>query len=133
MGPAISIGLIPPKDGNPDLGTLRAKLRERSRRRNVSDDSDYFAALRKAERLAERQRDFLTRTDGGVHADETATRLVSLGVSRVEERKRFLARKEKLILARMGVSVLGLAGVAAAVWVLALNGDPAAALHTVGI
>jgi hypothetical protein len=114
--------------------SLWASLAERrARRRARSDDDDFFAALRRVEGLVERQRNFLGPGDSDAEATATTSELVALGVSRVQARERFLARKEKLVLAGMLASVLAAAGVAISTWVLVLHGNLSAVLRVVGL
>jgi hypothetical protein len=98
-----------------------------------SDDFDFFDEMRRVEGLIARQHGFLSRPREADHPEPPASRLVSVGFERIEARQRFLARSEALQLARTVISIVALAGIAVAIWILALHGDPNAVLRIVGI
>ncbi len=127
MGTLIDPPLRPIDPVRPAPVQRRGRSRARSKGRKQLGES-YFDDLKAAQAVVlEHQRAFATGDASS--GEELDRRIAEAGVERLEARGRYLTRRELLVLLRIVLVVVILAGAAVAVWMLALKGDPSAASH----
>jgi hypothetical protein len=123
-----------------ELAEALARVRAAGRRRlGDAYDQFFFDELAEMERLAERGFAFMashpepaSTGDGTATPKPRTTVIVDEGIERLKARNRFLTRRENLQLAMRAAYFLLVVGLAVAIWMLLLHGDPSGALHGAG-
>jgi len=100
-----------------------APRRRKGKGKGKASSGSYFDDLRALKELIEEKPAFPPQPNGE-HADGATERIVSAGLERIEARGRYLSRREGIRLLNAALYVVILMGVAIAVWVIALDGNP---------